>query len=150
MPLPTAAHRREAQKAPCGARLDQAPLPAARPTAQLLDLQHHILDLLSAQGGNAEAREYFSDLHLLTALITASWPHSRYRVDTAYAPAVDAEARARKHFGTLRVHDTPPTDPIACGAVLAAAHSMLQTKSLRDVLAELFDSAFTSTPARMG
>lgn len=138
------------RRPPCRARLDQAPLPATRPTAQLLDLQHHILELLDSREDSPEAREYFSDLHLLTALITASWPHSRYRVDSVYAPAVDAEARTRRQSGTLRVHDTPPTDSVACGAVLAAAHSVLQTDSLRDVLAKFFDSAFTSTPARMG
>ncbi|WP_329458715.1 TniQ family protein [Streptomyces sp. NBC_01497] len=147
-PLPATARR--LRRPPCGARLDQAPTPALRPAPRLLALQHHLLSLLKTQDDNPEVREYFSDLHLLTALITISWPHSRRRVDSTFAPVVDIEADARRILGGIRVHDTSPIDPIACGAILDTAHSLLQIDSLRDALAEFFDSAFTGTSARAG
>ncbi|MEU9098821.1 hypothetical protein [Streptomyces sp. NPDC048361] len=64
--------------------------------------------------------------------------------------AVDAETRARGYFGTLRVHDAAPTNSMACGAILGAAHSLLKTDRLGDVLAKSFESEHTTTPARAG
>ncbi|GES33742.1 TniQ family protein [Streptomyces angustmyceticus] len=147
-PLPPTA--RKLRRPPCRAQLDQAPPPALRPGPRLLALQHHLLGLLKTRDVDHEVREYFSDLHLLAALITFSWPHSRRRVDSIFAPIVDIETDTRRTFGGIRVHETSPIDPIACGAILDAAHSLLQIDSLRNVLAEFFDSALTGAPARAG
>ncbi|WP_354382622.1 TniQ family protein [Streptomyces sp. PvR034] len=147
-PLPATA--RKLRRPPCRAQLDQAPAPVVRPPHRLQALQQHLLSLLKTQDDAHEVREYFSDLHLLAALITISWPNSLRRVDPAFAPAIDIEVNARKALGGVRAHDTPPVDPIACGAILDAAHSLLQIDSLDDVLAEFFDSTFTGTPARAG
>ncbi|MEU6392220.1 hypothetical protein [Streptomyces sp. NPDC046939] len=83
-------------------------------------------------------------------VITATWPYSRHRVDSAFASAVEAEARARGYFGTLRVHDASPVNSTACGAILGAAHSLLETERLVDVLAKAFESGLNNTPARAG
>ncbi|MGW2816098.1 TniQ family protein [Streptomyces sp. NPDC001415] len=147
-PLPATARR--LRRPPCRAPLDQAPAPAVRPTPRLLALQHHLLSLLKTRDADDEVREYFSDLHLLAALITISWPDSRRRIASIFAPVVDIEADARRVLGGIRVHDASPVDPIACGAILDAAHSLLQIDSLRDALAEFFDSTFAGTPARAG
>lgn len=39
---------------------------------------------------------------------------------------------------------------MACGAILGAAHSLLQTDCLSDVLAKSFETGLTNTPARIG
>ncbi|MEU9981348.1 hypothetical protein [Streptomyces sp. NPDC050856] len=71
-------------------------------------------------------------------------------VDPAFVSAVDAEVRARRTFGTLRFHDAAPADPVASGAVLGVANSLLHADAFRDVLADSLESAFTSVPARAG
>ncbi|MFF5614605.1 TniQ family protein [Streptomyces albidoflavus] len=147
-PLPPTA--RKLRRLPCRARLDRAPLPSVRPTRQLLDLQTQLLSLLASRRDDHEVRAYFNDLHLLSVLITASWPHSSHLVDPAFVPAVDAEVRARRTFGTLRFHDAAPGDPVACGAMLGVANSLLHAAAFRDLLADSLESAFTSVPARAG
>lgn len=114
----------------------------------MLRLQQHLLSLLKNEDDNQEVREYFSDLHLLTALITISWSNSRQLLDSKFTPAIDVEVRSRNALGGTRAHDTPPLDPIACGAILETAHSLLQIDRLDDALAEFFDSSFTETPTR--
>ncbi|MEU5464811.1 TniQ family protein [Streptomyces althioticus] len=137
-------------QSPCRTRLDLVPLPTIQPTPQLLGLQRDLLTLLGSSEECSEANEYFSALHFLTVVVTATWPSSRHRVDSALVSAVDTEARGRSYFGTLRARDASPTNSMACGAVLGAAHSLLQSDRLSDVLAKSFESGLTNSPARTG
>jgi len=135
----------------CGARLDRQPLRILRPSPQLLTLQRHINGLLDQHHPRKETAEYFTDIRLMTALIIASWPSAKDRIAPRLGAAVDREVRARRAHrarGGHYVRDTAPTDPIACGALISAADSLLKTEDLGSTLTPLFERTFESLVAR--
>ncbi|WP_405424418.1 TniQ family protein [Streptomyces erythrochromogenes] len=115
------------------------------PPEPYLNLQSRLLALLTSvtdprpmsAGTPVTTAEYFADLHLLTALILLSWPHTRelnpvsegdeaiaHEVDRRLAEvAQNAAARGRK--GTALYWNNPPADSATCAALLGIAERLL-------------------------
>jgi TniQ len=144
----------------CGHRLDRVAVgtsPRPRPGPAVLDLQQHLLDMLSLSRPAGEAARYFTDLQLTVSLITHSWPHGRHLADTdlaghvtAHLPAQTAHlAAGHTDAGPCRVINVPPRDSAACAGVLQAAHTVLAAPDLPCALARLVDAAaFAQRPTR--
>lgn len=105
-------------EAACGWRLDQRtpPAPWDRPTTEHLALQQRILDNLSPDSDPEQTTRYFTELHLTSALVIATWPlgalPGRHRT-THTATTVLAERRQREASRT-QASNAPPTDARAC------------------------------------
>jgi hypothetical protein len=130
----------------CAARLDLGPRPLAAgqlPAADL-DMLHavsnRLLDLLQpggptdpvSAGRPATPAQYFADLQLTSALISASWPASRPLFPApALADAFGEHAASRASRRSYRVYDTPPLDTLACAALVTTAVGILDHPDLR-------------------
>ena len=146
-PLPTTEpHPRRAPRS-CGQRLDLPQITQQQTaiTPLLLALQDRLLGLLDNRGPTTTTcigkqvtiPHYMMDLRLVSVLISASWPSASPSVASAeireclehYADARQTDLEDRQQQGNpLRfaaIHDTPPADPAACGAMLAAAETIL-------------------------
>ncbi|MCX5266658.1 TniQ family protein [Streptomyces sp. NBC_00199] len=132
----------------CGARLDTAQSHSVkvRPTDKLLGFQEHLLSLLAPDRPPGEASRYFTDLRLVTALVSSSWPHARSLIDDGLA------ARVKRHFRTIhaagntsgernRLLLAPPRDAAVCAALLHASHMLLEAHDLRSTLADLINAS---------
>ncbi|MEW2626277.1 TniQ family protein [Streptomyces sp. NPDC048106] len=139
----------------CAGRLDRltdAGRDRPRPTADILRFQKSLRGRLKSPTRTTDASEYFTDLRLATALINATWPHSRDLLDTDTAERIDANSR-KLHDGpggrrNQQVHDMPPRDPIACGALLMAADRLLSRDDLPELISDLTRAAFGSPSSR--
>ncbi|MFE2874508.1 TniQ family protein [Streptomyces roseus] len=118
----------------CGARLDTPPasprLPAASPA--LLHLQDRIGALLDGAGSPQTAREYFTDLRILSAIILATWPLAREFNPAPLTKAVEHHLTMhRREIDALpgerrqRTWDRPPEPAIASAALLHTADQIL-------------------------
>ncbi|WP_326593936.1 TniQ family protein [Streptomyces sp. NBC_01294] len=119
----------------------------SQPTVALLRFQEAILTRLSSSTPAAEAAEYFTDLRVVAALVSASWPHARYLVDTTAAEKVDVYVRGRHGSHERQTHDALPRDPIACATVLQAADHALAAEDLSEVLSRFIRAAFQTSPS---
>jgi len=141
----------------CGGQLDD---PAAvrrninpRPAQALLDFQQSLLTQLTPSLPAREASEYFTDLRLIAALISTSWPQGRHLADAGSAEKIDAHIHNQRH-GTPGVPrhrqllDPLPRDPAACAALLSAAQLLLDEEDLESVLSRFARAAFNSRPSR--
>ncbi|MEU9302328.1 TniQ family protein [Streptomyces sp. NPDC048269] len=133
----------------CGGWLNEAASPAGQPQPSVASLrfQQAILTRLSSSTPAAEAAKYFTDLRVVAALVSASWPHARDLVDTASAEKVDVYVRGRHGPHERQPRDAPPRDPIACAAVLQAADLVLATEDLSNVLSRFIRAAFRTSPS---
>jgi hypothetical protein len=141
----------------CGGRLDT---PAAaqcdvttRPAAALLDFQQSLLAQLTPSAPAREAREYFTDLRLIAALISTSWPHGRHLADAGSAEKIAAHIQDQRHQAAgvprhRRIIDPLPRDPATCAALLAAARLLLDEDDLEDVLPQFARAASSTRPSR--
>ncbi|MGW8455894.1 TniQ family protein [Streptomyces niveus] len=149
----TAAPRRKSFA--CAGRLDHLTASARdqpQPTADIIRFQKYLRDRLESRTRTTDTSEYFTDLRLATALINATWPHSRDLLDADTAERIDANSRKMQDSPSRRnnqqVHDTPPRDPIACGALLMAADHLLSRDDLPDLISDLTRAAFGSPSSR--
>ncbi|MGI5510244.1 TniQ family protein [Streptomyces sp. CA-106131] len=147
---PAQCRRQPAQPSPakrktpaCGTRLDRTPSRAAlQPTERLLSLQAHILGLLTSDRPPEDASQYFTDLRLIAALVTSSWPQTRSLVDEDVVALMNTYVQNAQAVGSTagernRVLYTPPRDAALCAALLNASHTLLKAQDLRNTLAEL-------------
>ena len=140
----------------CGGRLDD---PAAarcdlnpRPTQALLDFQRSLLTRLTPSVPAREASEYFTDLRLITALISTSWPQGSHLAGAGSAEK-PAHIHDQRHGApgiprNRRIPDPLPRDPEACAALLSAAQLLLDEKDLEGVLSQFARAASNSRPSR--
>src|SRR6266545_3952858 len=165
------AHDPRTAHAACGAWLPEAPA-AATPSAAMLRMQRRMLDALDPAGPDTvevlgqhtSAAQYFIDLVQLSYLIRRSWPLARDLVPGAVlADAIeehlDDEQRhiadrcrqTSNDYGMLmqNQHRTPPTDAVACAALLAGADGLLALGSPRDLTGHL-RHLLTHDPRRPG
>ncbi|MFD9505005.1 TniQ family protein [Streptomyces sp. NPDC060035] len=125
----------------CGWRLDQRTPPAAwdRPTPEYLALQQRILDRLDPDNPAEHSARYFTELHLTSALVIATWPlgapPGRHR--TAHTATTVLAERRQLEASRRNASNAPPTDARACAAVLLAADTILNAPDLREALAPL-------------
>lgn len=147
----------------CGARLDQQTA-APRPiSADLLTLQHKILDLLAPDGPASTmsagqptpAASYFTDLQAMNLLICSTWPATRTLAPIpAAADAIDqhvdelkrqaTQQQARNPNAPTRVMFDPPAPDAAAGAGLVfIADRILQgsPEQVRDHLRALLPAS---------
>jgi hypothetical protein len=130
----------------CAARLDLHPHPAAGQLSvtdlgMLHAVSNQLLDLLQpggptttvSAGRPATPAQYFADLQLTSALISAAWPASRSLFPApALADAFSQHtAASRTDRRSYRVYDTPPLATIACAALITTAVSILDNPDLR-------------------
>ncbi|MFD8044834.1 TniQ family protein [Streptomyces chartreusis] len=115
----------------CGYRLDgrTATSDELKPTAPLFALQREIIDSLTRKTPHHDAAAFFTDLRLVVAALTASWPGSSHLVELDYRDRVDAYVSGQTDFrrtggGGIRrykVVDALPRDA-AAGAALCRRH----------------------------
>lgn len=141
----------------CGGRLDGPAAarhdPGPRPTQALLDFQQSILSRLTPSVPAHEASQYFTDLRLIAALISTSWPHGRHLTDAEPAGKIAAHIHGQRHSEpgtppTRRTSDPPPRDPAACAALLSAAQLLHDEEDLEGTLSRFARAAFNSRPSR--
>ncbi|MGW2017345.1 TniQ family protein [Streptomyces sp. NPDC001927] len=138
----------------CAGRLDLTVSGRDRPqpTADILRFQKSLRGRLKSPTRTTDASEYFTDLRLATALIIATWPHSRSLLDASTAERIDSHLQDPRVVPggrrNLQIHDTPPRDPIACGALLMAADRLLLRDDLPDLISDLTRAAFGSPSSR--
>ncbi|MGH3287169.1 MAG: TniQ family protein [Streptosporangiaceae bacterium] len=155
---------------PCGHLLSGArPVPWAEPPgglSQALRTQEHLLRLLdphgpavTASGGEpATPAQYFTDLRILSCLITASWPAARdlaapwqaalvsRHADAARRQA-SATAEGRAQHRQIIYYDTPPLEAAACAALLTLAANVLACTSPRSLSQAVWHLAGQAVPA---
>ncbi|MBT2427593.1 TniQ family protein [Streptomyces sp. ISL-112] len=139
----------------CAGRLDHRTTPACdqpQPTADILRFQKSIRGRLKSPTRVTDASEYFTDLRLATALISTTWPHGRDLLDADTAERIDSNSQ-KLHHGpggrpNQQLRDTPPRDPVVCGALLMAADRLLSRGDLSDFMSEITRAAFGSPSSR--
>ncbi|WP_424886720.1 TniQ family protein [Streptomyces sp. XH2] len=121
----------------CGHRLDDpnraASLPPVSPA--LTRLQEQILLRLEATAQASEARRYFTDLRVLTTIVTATWPQARDLARDAVPETVDEYLSEQQHQARTRprgrgripftTFDHPPRSALATATLLHAADQLL-------------------------
>jgi hypothetical protein len=139
----------------CASRLDDRTAPArdrSQPTADILRFQRSLRGRLKSPTRTSDASEYFTDLRLATALISTTWPHSRDLLDAKTAERIDSNSqKLHDESGGWRnqqVRDTPPRDPVVCGALMMAADRLLSRDDLPDLLSEITRTAFGRPSSR--
>jgi hypothetical protein len=85
-------------------------------------------------GRPATPAQFFTDLRLISGLISATWPASRPLFPApSLADAFSEHAASRTGHRSYRVYDTPPLDSLACAALLTAAAGVLDSPDLRSL-----------------
>ena len=147
--VPSGAGRRPRTRA-CGHRLQAVPGQEAGP--ELLIFQQHILDQLAPTTHTGQAAGFFTDLRLVSSLLTASWPHGRAPVSAGLADQLTAHARTRRATGKddprRLVSGAPPRDAVACARLLQAAQAVLAHDDLPAALATAAGNALEGRPSR--
>jgi hypothetical protein len=139
----------------CATRLDRltdAGRDRPRPTEDILRFQKSLRGRLKSPTRTADASEYFTDLRLATALINATWPHSRAFLDADTIERIGYNSQ-EPHVGpggrhNQQARDALPRDPTACGALLMAADRLLSRDDLPDLISDLTRAAFGSPSSR--
>ncbi|WP_078869203.1 MULTISPECIES: TniQ family protein [unclassified Streptomyces] len=140
----------------CAGRLDHRTALARddrpQPTVDVLRFQKSLRGRLKSPTRTTDAFEYFTDLRLATALISTTWPQGRHLLDTDTAERIDSNSQ-KLHVGpggrrNPQARDTPPRDPIACGALLMAADRLLSRDDLPDLLSDLTRAGFDAPSSR--
>jgi len=147
--VPSGAGRRPRTRA-CGHRLQA--VPGQEPGPELLIFQQHILDQLAPTTHTGQAAGFFTDLRLVSSLLTASWPHGRDLVCAGLADQLTAHARTRRATGKddprRLVSGAPPRDAVACARLLQAAQAVLAHDDLPAALATAAGNALEGRPSR--
>ncbi|UKL04872.1 MULTISPECIES: TniQ family protein [unclassified Streptomyces] len=134
----------------CAGRLDDssafAHIGRPKPDAEILRFQQSLLSRLAPSTSAKDAYKYFTDLRLVAALISATWPHGRKLFDAETARKIRSYSQSLQGGeGGKRYHqwfrDTPPRDSATCGALLMAADQMLSRRDLPDLLSDFTRAA---------
>lgn len=130
----------------CGARLDQAGATQIASHA-LLATQQRLLAALNPHHPAEAARQFFTDLRVITTLLCASWPASQELLEPAMAGPVAG------HVSQLRSRASgnlspPPEDPVAAGALLSAAVKIRDSNDLHAALSRYHEAARAGPPSR--
>jgi len=147
--VPNAADGRPRSRA-CGHRLET--VPGQEPGPELLLLQQHILRQLAPATHTGQAAGFFTDLRLVSNLLTASWPHGLDLAGADLAGQVTAHTRTRRvieeDVSRRRAFDAPPRDAVACAGLLQAPQTVLAHDDLPAALATLAENALEGRPSR--
>ena len=133
--LPLQAGRTGRHRSSCGIRLDQPGedgLP--RPSPGTLDIQEHLLALLSPQHPAEDAARAFTDLRVISALLCRSWPLGQDLMDSRLAAAVSEHVR-RLGAGYHQPLDRQPHGILATAGLLTAAAAVRGSADLEGTLA---------------
>jgi hypothetical protein len=132
----------------CGYRLDEPTTSGhgLEPTASLLALKREITETLTFTTSHHDAASFFTDLRLVVAALSASWPGSSHLIESEYRDRVDVYVSGQTDYrrtgggGTRRyqVVDALPRDSAASAALLSAARSLFDVEDLRESLAPSF------------
>jgi hypothetical protein len=133
--LPLQAGRTGRHRSSCGIRLDQPgedSLPP--PSSGVLDVQEHLLALLSPQHPAEDAARAFTDLRVISALLCKSWPLGQDLMDPSLAAAVSEHVR-RLGAGYHQSLDRQPHGILATAGLLTAAAAVSESADLESTLA---------------
>jgi TniQ len=129
----------------CAARLDRArETELLRPNVAVLETQRRLLYVLDPHRPAESAARYFTDLRMIAALLSTSWPLAQDLVDGFMTDAVGAHVR---RLGRAWPRDTPPTDPIAAAGLLTAATAIRDSDDLQGALARHLQATWTGCPS---
>ncbi|MFE7749697.1 TniQ family protein [Streptomyces sp. NPDC057428] len=141
----------------CAGRLDHraafARTSRPQPTVDILRFQQSLLSRLAPSTPAKVASEYFADLRLTAALISTTWPQGSHLFDADTAEQIGSYSQ-NLHGGEggrpsrQWVRDTPPRDPVTCGALLMAADRLLSRNDLPDLMSDLTSAAFDQPRSR--
>ncbi|MFE9258010.1 hypothetical protein [Streptomyces sp. NPDC006879] len=125
----------------CGARLDESTPTQDQPSRQHLDLQGRILAKLDPRHPAEQSANYFTELHLLSSLIIATWPAANLKAPDTTTLAADRVLAQRRmeeeaSITTFASHH-PPVDARACAAILLTADTMLSSPDMATAVAPL-------------
>lgn len=142
----------------CGYRLDKltATDHEMEATAPLLALQREIIETLALTTSRRDAASFFTDLRLVVAALSASWPGSSHFIESEYRDHVDTYVSGQTDYrrtgggGTRRyqVIDALPRDAATSAALLSAARSILGVEDLRESLTPLIREGFKDKGGR--
>jgi hypothetical protein len=138
----------------CGTHLESVPIDSPPPSRDILALQRHIRCVLDGAGSDREAAQYFTDLKLITALITTALPHCQHLIAPEFVDPVANHERLNPGRGrqTRYLHtvlDKPVIDPLAAAGLLQAAHALLACGDLQAAPTPLIDPTFTPIAAKI-
>jgi hypothetical protein len=130
----------------CGARLDQADITQVADRI-ILTTQQRLLTALDPRHPANDARQYFTDLRVITALLCASWPAGQELLEPAMAcPVAEHVSQLRSRaYGNL---SPAPENPIAAGALLTAATKVRDSHDLPTALSRYYEAARAGRPSR--
>lgn len=113
----------------CGYRLDELTTTGhdMKPTTSLLALQREIIETLALTASRRDAAFFFTDLRLVVAALSASWPGSSHFIEHEYRDHVDIYVSGQTDYrrtgggGTRRyqVVDALPRDAATTAALLS-------------------------------
>lgn len=129
----------------CGTRLDQADITQVASHA-LLTTQQRLLAALDPHYPAGDAKQLFTDLRVIAALLCASWPAGQELLEPAMADPV------AEHVSQLRSRASgnlsPPENPIATGALLTAATKVRDSSDLPAALSRYHEAARAGRPSK--
>ncbi|MEU3988970.1 hypothetical protein AB0F24_11400 [Streptomyces platensis] len=125
-------------------------------TKPLLTLQREIIETLTLTASHRDAASFFTDLRLVVAALSASWPGSSHLIEPEYRDRVDIYVSGQTGYrrtgggGNRRyqVVDALPRDSAASAALLSAARSILDVEDLRESLTPLIREGFKDKAGR--
>ncbi|MGW6740270.1 TniQ family protein [Streptomyces sp. NPDC055025] len=137
----------------CGTRLDLTGAPM-RPSRKLLALQRDLLGTLDPALPGASTTESLTDLRMVMGFIAASWPRSRYLLESDLLDSVNAYFRAGKNspadrHNRVSLMNTAPADAAVCGALIGVADSLLFATNSEQRIMSLFEVSFDTHDSRM-
>lgn len=138
------------KKQSCGQRLDQphVPGPESAPLPPgALALQRRMLAMLEPGHPAEDAAAYFTDLRVVTAILSITWPCSRNLAEPA-AQALISQHAGELSAGTRQVIDRPPGQPLATAGLLTTAAAVLDDPERQAALARILRSPRDGPPSR--
>jgi TniQ len=143
--------RQPESKAPlrpaCGNRLDQGDgLPA--PSPAVLRAQQRILALLDPEHPAEDASRTFTDLRVVSALLSMSWPLGRDLVDPLPAALVDDHVALRISGVHPKALDKQPASVLAAAGLLSASVTILDSPDLAGTIARHVEARKPGRPSR--
>ncbi|MEU1596879.1 TniQ family protein [Streptomyces sp. NPDC005708] len=133
----------------CGHRLDSSNLPDVQLTPALQQLQPELLGLLNHAADPRGGLRRLSDLRVMAAIVSATWPHSlRGDIPTGLIDALDTDSIRRNQpgrdgeYGNRRWDIAPASAPAAAAVFSIAVHLLkLPLSDLRTELHALAEHA---------
>jgi hypothetical protein len=139
--------RRGVTRPSCGTRLDDLAFASLDPIPDMIETQRRILEHLDPSRSGKAATRFFSDLRLITTLLSVAWPLDRHLIEPAMHTAVDEHVR---NLGSpnYRTVDTPPNNTAAAAALLTAAARVLDDDGRQTALVQQLRVSRTGRASR--